>query len=167
MKKIKKLAPDLTVDDFKKYPIWEYTNADEDWADETVVTPVTSYPTIDFSGCVIGLEFTLNNGVRVWGTICNLDQRSVAQSQLFRNINIYKDKEVFHLARYFDAGTDRFGPAKLAEFLGLSISDVFPIHYDLTDIATGNYSTLVGDYPAEPKKRLTKSEIMKAIFAKD
>jgi hypothetical protein len=39
---------------------------------------------------------------------------------------------------------DKFGPDKLAKFLGLPLEDVFPIAYDISHAAQGKHDVLIG-----------------------
>lgn len=67
----------------------------------------------------------------------------------------------FWLARYWDIDADRNGPDALAQFLGVSVDEVFPIHYDLTGIATGLPSVFKGQILKEPHERLPRGEIIR------
>lgn len=96
--------------------------------------------------------------------IGNIDLDSIEKTEAFVGISIIRDGEWFHLARYFDVALDTYGPEKLAEFLGLSIDEVFPISYDIGSLAVGDERALKGSIPAEPDKRFTKEEIMTLIF---
>ena len=59
----------------------------------------------------------------------------------------------FHLARYFDPDYESRGPDELPDFLGLSVSDVFPIAYDLRSVAKGDAEVLVGAVTRAPRER--------------
>ncbi len=159
--KLKKLAPKLTVDDFRKFPVWEYTNADESKYDETVVVPVFSLPMSDLSDCLVGTELTLKNGSKVFGMMCNVDLYDAFKNSHFLMLTIFKKGKKFHLARYHDIDFDSHGPEQLAAFLGLPLGEVFPIAYDLSSVATGDEGILKACYPAKPSVQLTRKEIIR------
>jgi hypothetical protein len=60
----------------------------------------------------------------------------------------------FHLARYFDPDWERRGPAALAAALHRSVSDAFPIRYDLTAVAMGVAVSLSGRSWRSPRSEL-------------
>jgi hypothetical protein len=64
------------------------------------------------------------------------------------------------MARYHDFDCDQRGPAALANFLGLKIEQVFPILYDVSDCCLGDPSVISGGIPKEPKKKLSRAELM-------
>lgn len=71
-----------------------------------------------------------------------------------------KDSRWFELARYHDADFERRSPAELAKFIGLPVSDIFPIKYDISDVAVGDPAVLKGTVRAEPEERLTQDQII-------
>lgn len=157
---IKKLASELTIEDFLQYPVWKFTNADEENLDETVMSPVRRLPVIDLGNCVVGTQLILNNGETVWGTLCNIDLDNLESTRHFLTLSVMTEKREFHLARYFDVTFEREGPIQLAKFLKLSLNDVFPIRYDISGVAKGRRAVVKGMYPAEPTKRLTQEEMI-------
>jgi hypothetical protein len=64
------------------------------------------------------------------------------------------------LARYHDFDYSERGPRALAEFLGLDLSQVFPITYDLREYAVGDPLALAGTIVANPVDQLSRSEII-------
>ncbi len=64
--------------------------------------------------------------------------------RFFRN-----NAESFILVRPHVGGYDTHGPAALAEFLGLGVNDLFPITYDISDVADGLEAVVKGTVPRE------------------
>lgn len=158
-----KRAEDLTPEDFATYPVWEFTNNDE-WG-ETVMQPVRYKPVAHLDGRVVGTQVRLANGRSGWATICNLNASHAQSTQHFLTLSIWHKKAWFHLTRYFDVDFDRRGPKALAAALSLPVDSVFPIHYDLTDLARGEAAALRGTIEKEPKEKLSEMEIMKWVIS--
>src|SRR5262249_43701394 len=148
-----KLVETLTVADIKAHPVWRYLNNDE--LGETAVRPVKRIPVANLVNRIIGTEVCLANGTSVWATICNVDGKNARKNEHFLTIAIERGGKWFHLARYHDIDSDTRGPEALAQFLGLEVSQVFPISYDITRYAKGNAAALCGTIPHEPREKLT------------
>jgi hypothetical protein len=131
--------------------VWEYDLGAENvpGRDETWVVPVTELPVTSLSGRVVGVALRLGGRTEV-GLLGNIDLGSPQATQEFAALSVWRDGTWFHLARYFDPDRDQRGPAQLAEFLGLSIAEVFPIPYDLSEIADGHPEVVRGCIDAEP-----------------
>jgi len=157
MNSTKKPALSLTIDDFRKFPVWRYTNCDDD---ETMMTPVESLPVSNLRGCIVGTQLTLNNGTRIWGTLGNIDINNAFKTSQFLSLTIFREGSVFHLANYFEVGFEERCPMCLAKFLDLPLEDVFPIQYDISDIAEGQKDILVSTIQAEPRQKLSDKELM-------
>ncbi|MGH8121558.1 MAG: hypothetical protein ACREPT_02170, partial [Rudaea sp.] len=78
----------------------------------------------------------------------------------FLSLSILKNEQWFMLARYHDVAAEKRSPELLAEFLGLYIDDVFPIHYDISKFATGQRWSLSGLIQKEPTERLSPSQLV-------
>jgi hypothetical protein len=63
------------------------------------------------------------------------------------------------MARYHDIESDKRGPSVLASLLGMSVDDVFPISYDISELCIGNPAVLVGTIYKEPHEKLTEAEL--------
>jgi hypothetical protein len=68
--------------------------------------------------------------------------------------------EWFELARYFDSDYARRSPDRLAAFLGLRVTEVFPIAYDISNVARGDPAVVKGVIQAEPEERLSPEELV-------
>ena len=78
----------------------------------------------------------------------------------FLSLSVPSQGEWFHLARYHDSDYAENGPVALAQLLGLTVAEVFPITYDLTSYVSGEASALKGTILAEPRERLSRDEII-------
>ena len=108
---------------------------------------------------IVGVTLHLANGAEVDGMLCNITLDDLRHTEQFRCVAAFLDDgSIFHLARYYDAEYDRHGPMALAEHLGIELDEVFPISYDISDIATGRPDVVVGQIPLEPRERLTDEE---------
>jgi hypothetical protein len=160
-----KAVDKLTAEDIAGFPVWEYDTSGETERDrdETWVVPVTELPVSSLSSRVVGVTLRLGGQAEV-GLLGNIDLGNPQATREFATLSVYRAGVWFHLARYFDADRDVRGPVQLAEFLGLSIAEVFPVHYDLSGVAIGHPETVRGSIEAEPQVRLTAPQRMVLIF---
>jgi hypothetical protein len=145
MERIAKSACELTVEDFECYLVWEYIlDAEEDYPDESWVTPVNNLPVSSLDNRIVGTQVRLNNGTRRWAIMSNIYLDNSRETAQLMSMGIYDRNECFPLARYFDVDFERRGPDKLAEFLDLPLDQVFPMSYDISDVAIGLSEVLRG-----------------------
>jgi hypothetical protein len=155
-----KPAPELTIEDFQRYPVWEYTN--DDTVDETEVQPVVDLPVRDLENMILGILVGLANGTRVWAVLCGLGNDARRNEHLL-SISIFKDGETIFLSRYWDVDYERRGPEFLSRSLGLSVDEIFPITYDARKFVVGEPVALKGAISKEPRECLTEEQIIKMI----
>jgi hypothetical protein len=148
----------LRVLDIQFHPVWEY--ADGEGGDETYVRPVGPLPATNLTGKIVGTQVTLANGRYVWALIGNVDASSARLTEHFVTLSVLHGDRWFTLARYHDFDYAERGPEALANFLALSVDEVFPIAYDIQQYATGEIAALKGQILKEPRERLTRSEII-------
>lgn len=141
-----KPVDELTVGDLERFSVWEYDLANEGkpGRDETWVKPVKSIPVRDLSNRVVGTRVRLANGKDVWAILSNVCLDDPNEAQEFLGVSIERDGEWFYVARYFDSDYEDRGPEQLAAFLGLPVNDVFPITYDISDLAVGDPQVVRG-----------------------
>jgi hypothetical protein len=142
--------------------VWEFCN--DDRMGDTLVRPVKRLPVTDSDCRLFAGEFTLADGSKIYGYLGNLSLRSKDQNQQFLTLSVFVGRGVVHLARYHDVDFARRGPAALAAKLGKVPIDVFPISFDVSDIARGNTDCVRGQIPAESLQKLSQDELMKLIF---
>ena len=160
---IKKRAPELTVEDFERFPIWRYTDADEVDMDETVASPVTELPVSDLMSCLVGTRVRFNNGKAVSAFLANLSLDNPLKTKHLLATAISWQNTWFHLSDYFCADYEKNGPRSLAELFGLQVEEVFPIRYDISSLAVGPEDVVKGEIPAEPDVRLTSEQRIRLI----
>lgn len=157
--KIAKSFSDITLNDIKRYPIWEYIYDDELYPDETWIRPVKHIPVKSLDNCIIGLQVKIANGEYFWAILEQIDLQDSRMTQQFLSINIYFHSKWIPLARYFDLNFDRFGPRQVAECLGLPIDDVFPIDYDFSHLVDCLDCITKGQILKEPTERLSHEDL--------
>jgi hypothetical protein len=155
MSDIVKQTEDLEPADFAAHPVWEYVDPDD-----TLVRPVEALPVDSLDGRIVGTQLTLHNGSAVWGVLACMNLRSMRSNEHFIALWVERRGRWFDLARYHDVDWERRSPAKLAEFLGLPLDEVFPISYDISAVARGLPETVRGQIRAEPRERLTQDELI-------
>jgi hypothetical protein len=153
-----KPAESLDVADLSAHPVWMFVN--DDSLGETVVRPVQRVPVTNLSGKLVGTRVRLANGTVAWALMGNISPRYRRMTEQHLSLSVEHNGRWFHLARYFDPDYESRGPDELADFLGLSVSDVFPIAYDLRSVAKGDAEVLVGAVTREPRERLTREARM-------
>ena len=154
---MKKTVDEQTESDFRKWPIWEFCN--DDSPDETAMSPVKKTPVDHLMGRVIACEMALANGQRVFGVLSNINVRNLRKTQQYRGLTVFRNQKKFSLRRYFDTDLRQLrGPEQLAQFLGLPISDVFPITYDISNLVNAPPEIVRAQIPLEPAERLSSEE---------
>jgi len=156
----------LTPKDLEEFPVWEYDldNEADDGRDETWVRPVTKYPVKDLGNRIISATVTLRNGIRMLGCFSNIALGSLDSTREFLTVSLWHQGQWIDLARYFDADYERRGPQALSQQLGLTVDEVFPIFYDISEHAFGLETVLRGSIEAEPKRRLSEEERMTLVL---
>jgi hypothetical protein len=149
-----KRVEDLTVTDLVEHPVWEYVGG------EPVVVPVTDLPVDSLLNRIVGTQVHLANGNRVWSTLSNVSLRNPRSASHFLTLSIENKGEWFHLRRYHDVDYDERGPEQLAEFLGLPVTSIFPIRFDISDIVSADPLMVRGYVPLEPPEKLSRDELI-------
>ena len=159
----------IPIQELEKYGVWEFDLDEEDYEDaqdESWVCPVRELPVHTLVNRIAVTRLTLANGTQIPGMLGNVDLAVARRHREFVGVSVCKDDHWFHLARYFDVDYDEAGPSALAEFLGLSVTDVFPLRYDISAITVGLPEVMRGSIPAEPLARLTREERFDLIFGR-
>ena len=154
----------VSIEEFKRDPVWEYDLKYEDapGRDETWANPVGDLPVSDLGNRVVGTSVRLANGQTVFATLSNVSLNNARSTEHFLFLSIMKsDGSVFHLSRYHDSDHKQNGPSALADYLGLPLKDVFPLEYDISDIAVGLPEVLSRQVNATPAERLSREALMK------
>ncbi len=162
---IAKPLADLVPDDLARFPVWEFDLGGETLSgrDETWVVPVPDLPVAWLSNRVVGVALRLG-GRELVGVLGTIDLHDPVTTREFAVLSMWRGEAWFHLARYFDIDRERRGPKQLAEFLGLTVSEVFPVRYDLSGIAVGHPEVVRGKIDAEPEVQLSASQRMDLIL---
>jgi hypothetical protein len=154
-----KNVEDLVPLDFETHPVWEFV-MDQEGEDDTSVRPFADLPVSNLANRLVGTRVRLANGKVVWALLGNLDLNHSKSTEHFRTISIFHDGRWLFLARYHDVDYETHGPSWLATTIGLKPADVFPIVYDIRYCSVGNPDAVVGTIEAEPKDKLTQSELI-------
>lgn len=157
-----KAFSDITPADLRRHPVWEFANDDEaSTPDETWLRPCDDLPIDNFGNRIVGTMATLANGKRLPIVLQNVDLQSPYRTEHFVTLTVFnRAGKSFPLARYHDIHIDTYGPDQLAAFLGLPVNDVFPISYDISDLAIGDYDATHREIHIRPKRLLSHSEII-------
>jgi hypothetical protein len=150
----------LTPADFDRFPVWQYTNDDEGEFGEMGVRPIIKTPVKNLDGCIVGTWVRLANGVPVRAMLSNVESTDHRSTQQFLALSIWRNRHWFFLARYFDVDYKDRGPRALAKFLDLTVGQVFPISYDLSQFCIGDSAALIGTIEKEPREVLSRAQIM-------
>lgn len=159
-----KLFLNIQVPDLERHPVWESILNDQ--ADEVSAFPVELLPVTHLDLRFVATRVRLANEKLVWAMLFNIALADLRRTEQFLQLRIEHDGKWFWLARYWDVNAERSGPSALAQFLGLSIDEVFPIRYDLTGLALGLQLVIQGQIPKEPRERLLEDEILGLLSRK-
>lgn len=156
-----KRVEDLTVADLAEHPVWEFVGG------ELTVAPVVDLTVDSLLNRIVGTQVQLANGSRAWGTLSNVSLRNARSTSQFLTLSIENKGDWFHLGRYHDVDYDERGPKQLAEFLGLPITSVFPILYDISNVVSADPALVKGSIPLEPQERLSRDELIQLALQVD
>ena len=163
--KEKKPISELTPADLEAHPVWEFIPESHD-RDETWVVPVHRLPVRHLDGRIVATRLRLACGETAAGIIGNVSLDSPRSTEHFLTVTVFRgDGRSFDLARYHDGDRSQRGPSALAEFLAVTVADVFPITYDISAVAQGAAEVLRGRIQAEPCERLSKDELIDLALA--
>ena len=146
-----------------KHPVWEFLNDDEHPAGDTAMRPVLKLPVERFDGRLFGTFVTLADGSRLPAAISDLAFGPKKYRHHFRSLTVFAKGRRFHLAKYFQFWYDTQGPNALAAFLNKRKKDVFPILYDLSDLAVGPVDVIRGAFEEEIADPIPEERLMKII----
>jgi hypothetical protein len=152
----RKTIEQLRPADFEQWPVWTFEGSGNE---DILLRPVTKTPVTDLGGSIVGVSVKLAKGSKAFATFGKVypDDPRATRHLLTVSVAMPSGKW-FNLARYFDPTVHLFGPKQLAEALGLSVDDVFPIEYDLRSYVVGKEEALKGSILAEPLERLAPEE---------
>lgn len=156
----------ITPEDLRRHPVWEFANDFEHVSDdETYLRPYLDLPITDFGNRIVGTTATIANGDRVPIILQNVDLRSPYRTEHLASITMFNDQgKAFPLARYHDIALDTYGPERLAAFMGLSVNEIFPIEYDISELAIGDRDSVCRVVRLAPRRKLSRSEILEMII---
>jgi hypothetical protein len=160
-----KRVESLTIQDFERDPIWEFTNREDNGTSEFEVRPVKQTPLKGLAGKLVGTQVTLAGGEKRFARLTNIHIWNVKATEQLMSLSIIYNDAWWHLERYFDPLWETRGPAALAKLLDLPIDAVFPIQYDLREFCIGNPPAAVGRIEKTPKERLSVKERMVLIVS--
>lgn len=154
---IKRLT-DVTIADLEAFPVWDFTAEPET---SLCIQPVECLPVADLRNRVVGTKVTLHSGKKYWAILGNIDLSNEAATEHFLTLSIEKCGRWFDLARYHDVDYQQRGPRQLAEFLGLPLTSVFPIKYDLSFCVCSDSPSTKGVIPLEPREKLPQDVLIR------
>jgi hypothetical protein len=159
-----KAVSELVVPDLLQNPVWKYEN--DDRSSEMLIGPVSQLPVDSLVGCVVGAAVSLSSGRILMGLLGNVDVSNRRASDHFVTLSLFReDGAVFHLARYHDFDAAQQGPQQLAEFLNLSVCEIFPIAWDISQFVTPSVSVSDGLIPENPPERLSQDQLIKLALS--
>jgi Zn-finger nucleic acid-binding protein len=125
-----------------RFPVWTFDceNEGAPGRDETWLTPVPpeSLPVAEDFGGVIATDLTLANGQRVFGTLYRLSPLDLALTRAFLILTVFQGERTRGFSHYPMAlERDEDAAQDLSDFLGLPVSSVFPISYDVSALVRG------------------------------
>jgi hypothetical protein len=157
-----KPVDELTPQDFATHRVWEFVNdAETELPHEAFVRPVHDIPITSADSRLIGTTLILADGRRVSGFLGNIDLRNSFPTEHFLTVTVFNDAgQRFDLARYHDVDSADRGPAALARFLRSDVDSVFPMRYDISDVATGDADSIRAAIPAAPRSQLSEDQLI-------
>jgi hypothetical protein len=149
----------LSPQDADSHRVWEYAGVARTEPD--FVRPVIHLPVDSLARRLVLTPITLANGDSCLGLLSNIDLADPAKTEHFLCVSIFNNSGGrFDLARYFDADYSRRDPPRLAQFLGLLQTEVFPMQYDISDVAVGHPDSLKRQIADAPTSRLSLEDLI-------
>jgi hypothetical protein len=154
---------DLTVADILACPIWRFTNRSNN--DDLEIEPVHARPCQKLDDMIVGTELVLADGSKMWALLQNIDIHNASLNEHFLTVTLDCGGKWFPLARYHDIDIDDSGPTALAEVLKRSLSQVFPIKFDIQEEVGSDAPGTTGKVRHVPLNPLTRPEIIKLALS--
>lgn len=156
----------ITPEDLAKHPVWTFDLKNEalPGRDETWMVPVTKLPvsSLNNHGCLANA--VLACGKKMTAMLWSIDLTSQRRTEQFIAIAFWLNDRWWHLSQrpfLSESGNlESHLPNDLASKLGLDLNEVFPIAYDISQIAIGPSEITQGKILIEPREKLTKSQRM-------
>ena len=126
-----------------------------------MVRPVRRLPVSKMSNRLAGSQLLLADGSMLWSILGNISVNDPRSTKNFLTVSIHRQGKWFDLARYHDVDFVRRGGTALARFLGKNTQDVFPMRYDIRELASGSAQSLSGTIDAEPTEPLSQDELIR------
>jgi len=133
----------LTPEDFIAHPVWEFA-LDMEHVDEFAMRPVTKLPVNDLANRIVGTRVVLANGTKLWAGLSNVVLGDGNETRSILIPKFYVNDEWVPLDRPGDFKVEMYGPEAFARRLGLSVGQVFPIAYDISDCCVGDKDAVRG-----------------------
>lgn len=148
----------LEIPDFEKYPVWQIV--EDDKYVNLMLNPVKKLPVNNLESRIVGTRVTLADGTVTWAILSNISLSDKLKNTHFLNASINCNGSWFDLARYHDSDFQHRSGDVLALKLGKSIENIFPIVYDLSQVASGDQDVLRGKINYLVTEQLTMSELI-------
>ncbi len=161
----KKPLKDLTIEDISKHAVWEMT--EEGRSSDVFVKPVKKLPVETMNNRLVATKIQLADGSEIWALLGNIKPLNSQSTKHFLTVSIESEGKWFDLARYHDADHARRDGHALAKFLGKRLAAVFPIAYNISEVARGQRDSLVGTIESAPKERLSSDELIQLALQPD
>ena len=157
---------ELTVEDLRRFPVWEsdLANEGQPGRDETWVKPVKRLPVKSMANRVVGTMLRLANGSTLFGLLGNVSLNHVRKTRQFIDVTFFHGKRAFYFSHADYPVIKKTGAAALSRFLSLQEEEIFPLTYDLTGIAVGLDEVVRGTVHARPPEELNEAQRMALIF---
>ena len=146
-----------------KHPVWEFLNDDEHPAGDTAMRPVEKLPADHFDGRLFGTTVRLADGSLLPAAISDLGFGPKKYRHHFRSLTVFAKGRRFRLAKYFQLWYDSEGPDALAAFLKKKRKEVFPISYDISQLAVGPADVVRGTFEAEISDPIPRDHLMRIL----
>jgi len=153
---MRKLLSLLNPGDFIDHPVWEFglSDSEELWI-ENVDVPVSS-----LGGRLVGALVTLANGTRVFAMFYNLRFDDSDAAVIFLGVAIWNGSAWVHLPRPCDFGDIADDLQTAAKELGLALSEIYPLRFDLRSVLENDSPGLVRCLDLPVKTTLSMDELV-------
>ena len=144
----------VSIADFENHPVWIERDLGK-------YTPLEDLPANDLESCFVACNLLLANNDEIRGVLSGIYLNNPELTRITIGLIIIKNGQMFGYRK------DLLEPYKsemVSEFLSLSMSSIFPIRYDLSELAIGHPEVIRGTIDASYPEEMDRAARIKFIM---
>ena len=143
-----------SVADFENHPIWMEHDLGK-------YEPALDLPVSDLEDGFVACNLVLANGDMIRGVISGIYLNDPELTEVASGLILIKNGEMFG---YRKSVLEPYRSSMIQEFLSLRLNEIFPIRYDISEIAIGHPDAVRGIINASYPEELSNSAALSKFF---